>query len=89
MRARLTSDREGQPIFWQAIEGRAVVNVTQWFEPGHYAGWHKLLARPVTGRWGLWPWRSRFWLGERLLAAFVAGPEHADDSCLFLPAHKA
>ena len=61
---------------------------TQYFEVLHYAGWHNLLTRRLTGRWVVWPWRPRFFLTERLLKRFVDEPEHADDSCWFMLARK-
>jgi len=64
------------------------VRATQFFELWHYAGWPNVLSRRLTGRWVIWAWRPRFFLIERLLSKFVNEPEHTDDSCLFLVAHK-
>lgn len=68
--------------------GYLSTRATHLFELGHYAGWHNLLSRKLTGRWVLWPWRTRFYLTERLLAGCVDEQEHTDDSCLFIVAHK-
>ena len=68
--------------------GYMSARATKFFELGHYAGFPNLLARRLTGRWVVWPWRPRFFLVENLLTGFVMEPEHADDSCLFLLARK-
>lgn len=68
--------------------GYMSASATQYFELGHYYGWHNVLARRLTGRWVVWAWRPRFFLLRSLLAGFVAEPEHADDSCFFMLAHK-
>jgi ubiquinone/menaquinone biosynthesis C-methylase UbiE len=61
---------------------------TRVFEVAHYTGVPSLAARRLTGRWVVWPWRPRFVLTERLLAAFVDEPAHAGDSCLLIVAEK-
>jgi SAM-dependent methyltransferase len=61
---------------------------TKFFEMGHYTGLPNLLARRLTGRWVVWPWRPRFFLIEKLLSSFVMEPEHEEDSCFFMGAHK-
>jgi SAM-dependent methyltransferase len=68
--------------------GYMSARATKFFELGHYTGILNLLARRLTGRWVLWPWRPRFFILESLLSRFVMEPEHSDDSCLFMAAHK-
>ncbi len=68
--------------------GYMSARATEYFELGHYYGWHNVVARRLTGRWVLWPWRPRFFWLRSLLAGFVAEPEHADDSCFFMAAVK-
>ncbi len=75
---------------FQVVQQRGYMSAraTKYFELGHYYGWPNLLARRLTGRWVIWPWRPRFFLIERLLAGFVAEAEHEDDSCFFMAACK-
>lgn len=79
-------DRAGLRVVQQ--RGYMSARATQYFELGHYYGWHNVLARRLTGRWVIWPWRPRFFVLEALLSGFVAEPEHADDSCFFMLARK-
>lgn len=68
--------------------GYLSARATKFFELGHYMGWHNIVARRITGRWVLLPWRPLFYPTERLLASFVNEREHSDDSCLLIEAHK-
>jgi SAM-dependent methyltransferase len=61
---------------------------TRTFELLHYGGWHNLLAQRLTGRWVVWRWRPRFAPTEHVLRQFLEEAPHADDSCLFLVAHR-
>ncbi len=69
--------------------GYLSARATKFFELGHYAGWHNILARRTTGRWVLFPWRPLFYPTEQLLASFVEEREHPNDSCLLIEAHKS
>lgn len=58
---------------------------TAYLELGHYYGAPDVLARRLTGKWVLWPWRPRFALEERVLAPLVAETDAPDSSeCFFV-----
>jgi SAM-dependent methyltransferase len=61
---------------------------TQYLEMGHYYGAPNLVARKLTGKWVLWPWRPRFALEEAVLASHVAEDGVPNSACCFFVAEK-
>lgn len=61
---------------------------TQYLEMGHYYGAPNLVARKLTGKWVLWPWRLRFALEEAVLAPHVAEDDVPNSACCFFVAEK-
>jgi SAM-dependent methyltransferase len=62
---------------------------THYLELGHYYGAPDVIARKLTGKWVVWPWRPLFTLEEAVLAPRVAEDGGPNSSACFLMAEKA
>lgn len=58
-------------------------------EWGHYFGLPSLVAKKLTGRWVICPWRGNLWLTERLVRHFYDEVASAEGGCLFLAAARS
>ena len=61
---------------------------TAFLELGHYYGAPDVVARKITGKWVVWPWRPFFALEEAVLAARVAEDGGPNSSECFFVAEK-
>ncbi len=61
---------------------------THYLELGHYYGAPDVVARKLTGKWVVWPWRPLFTLEEAVLAARVAEDGGPNSSECFFVAEK-
>jgi SAM-dependent methyltransferase len=61
---------------------------THYLELGHYYGAPDVVARKLTGKWVVWPWRPLFAVEEAVLAPRVAEDDVPNSSECFFVAEK-
>jgi len=61
---------------------------TYYLELGHYYGAPDVVARKLTGKWVVWPWRPLFAVEEAVLASRVAEDDVPNSSECFFVAEK-